>query len=104
MITFETFLIGVAIVSSFTCLATEAIKKILKEFDVKYYANTLAGVVSAVLAIGLGTGYVILSELDFSKPVIVYIAGLAFASWIASMEGYDKFIQTISQFKTNGKG
>jgi hypothetical protein len=103
MINFEIFLIGVTIVSSFTGLVTEAVKKTLKELKVKYYSNTLAGIVAAVLAIGLGTGYVILSGIGFSASTVIAIIGLAIAGWLVSMVGYDKFMQAIGQFKTNGK-
>lgn len=103
MITFETFIIGVTIVSAFAGLVTEAVKKILKEFNAKYHANTLAGIVTSVLAAGLGTSYVILSGLAFTLSTVTCIAGLAFVSWLVSMVGYDKVMQTINQFKNDGK-
>jgi hypothetical protein len=103
MINFDIFLIGVTIVSSFTGLVTEAVKKVLKELNIKYYSNTLAGVVAAILAIGLGTGYVILSGIGVNASTIACIIGLAVSGWLVAMVGYDKFMQAIGQFKTNGK-
>lgn len=100
MITFETCLFGLLIVSTLTGLTTEAVKKILTEHNVEYRANTLAGIVAFVLSLALGTGYVILSDLTFTAQVIVYIVAETFMSWLCAMVGYDKVIQTISQFKT----
>lgn len=100
MITFETCLFGLLIISTLTGLATEAVKKILTEHNVEYHANTLAGIVAFVLSLALGTGYVILSDLDFTTKVVVCIIAETFMSWLCAMVGYDKVIQTISQFKT----
>lgn len=100
MITFETCLFGLLIVSTLTGLTTEAVKKILTEHNVEYRANTLAGIVAFVLSLALGTGYVILSDLDFTAQVIICVIAETFMSWLCAMVGYDKVIQTISQFKT----
>lgn len=43
MVNIETFMLGLLVVSTLTGLVTEAIKKILSERGITYYANTLAG-------------------------------------------------------------
>ena len=104
MINFEVFLIGLSIVSTITGLVTEAIKKILKSRNVNYCANTLAGIVAAVLSIFIGLGYIILAEVGFSAQSIISIIVFAFVSWLCSMVGHDKVMQTIDQLKNNKKG
>lgn len=104
MISFETILLGVVLISALTGLVTEAIKKILDEQKRPYRANALAGVVSLILSVAIGIGYVILNTLGFTGPIVVYLVVLAFLSWLCAMVGYDKVIQTISQFKAYKSG
>lgn len=103
MVNLETFLLGLLIVSALTGLVTEAIKKIIAERNATYRANTLAGLVSLVLSAVVGTGYILLSGIGFTTQVIVYLIALFFMSWLCAMVGYDKVMQTISQFKSQGK-
>lgn len=60
--TLEIFLLGLMIVSIFTGLFTEGIKKLLDEMRVKYHSNFLAGGVAVVLSALVGAGYLILTE------------------------------------------
>lgn len=101
MIGFETFMIGLFGISIFTSLVTEAVKKMLVEHNVKYHANTLVGIIALVLAVAVGTGYIILAGVDCSMKVVVCLIALAFMSWLCAMVGYDKAIQAIAQFKTS---
>lgn len=100
MIGMETFLLGLLIVSTFTGLATEAVKKILTENNISYRANTLAGICALILSVVVGISYVLLTNSTFTTEVIIYIVGLVFMSWLCAMIGYDKVVQAISQFKT----
>ena len=100
MISLQVFMMGVLITSTLTGLTTEAIKKILTEQGKSYYANTLAGIVSFVLSIAIGIGYVFVSNLTFTAPICVCLVAMVFISWLCAMVGYDKVVQTISQFKT----
>lgn len=102
MITMDVFLLGVMIVSTFTGLVTEAIKKIVAERNVTYRPNTIAGIVAAILSAGLGIGYTVLAGIGFTATVIVYIVALMFISWLCAMVGYDKVIGLFN--KTNKKG
>ena len=100
MISLHVFMLGVLITSTMTGLATEAIKKILAEYSKNYYANTLAGIVSVILSVAIGVGYMMISGISFTSQSIVYLVALVFISWLCAMVGYDKVVQTISQFKT----
>ena len=103
MISLHVFMLGGLIASTLTGLVTEAIKKILAEHDKSYYANTLAGVVAMVLSIAIGVGYMLISNINFSAQILVYLIALVFVSWLSAMVGYDKVIQAISQFKTTSE-
>ena len=100
MISLHVFMLGVLITSTMTGLATEAIKKILSEYNKSYYANTLAGIVSVILSVAIGVGYMTLSNVSFTSQTIIYLVALVFISWLCAMVGYDKVVQAISQFKT----
>lgn len=104
MINFEIFMFGLLIVSTLTGLVTEAVKKILAELKVNYHSNILAGIVAIVLAVGIGVGYVIVSNLGFTGANIVQIVVLAVLGWLCSMIGYDKVVQVITQLKNSKKG
>ena len=100
MISLHVFMLGVLITSTLTSLATEAVKKLLAEHSKNYYANTLAGIVSVILSVAIGIGYMMLSSISFTSQTIVYLIALVFISWLCAMVGYDKVIQAIGQFKT----
>lgn len=99
----EVFLIVLMIASTLTGLVTEAIKKILTEYNRTYRANTLAGIVATVLSAAIGVGYIIVTGGVFTAQTIVSIVVLIFLSWLGSMVGYDKVMQAIGQFKVNDK-
>lgn len=103
VISLEIFVLGLLITSTFTGLATEAVKKVLTEYNVTYRANTLAGVVALVVSAAIGIGYNILSNNTFTSQTIICLIVLVFMSWLCAMVGYDKVIQAISQFKTDKK-
>ena len=103
MITFEVFMLGLLITSVLTGLATEAVKKVLAEYDVTYRANTLAGLIALILSVAIGSGYVVLTGNVFTSQIVVCLIAQIFMSWLCAMVGYDKVIQAISQFKTRGK-
>lgn len=99
MINLEIFLLGLMIISVFTSLTTEAIKKIMVESKGKKYANTIAGIVAAVLSIFVGSGYVVINSIEFTSQIVVYIVALVFMSWLCAMVGYDKVVEQIKKFK-----
>ena len=99
MISLHVFMLGILVTSTLTGLATEAIKKLLAEHSKNYYANTLAGIVSVILSVAIGVGYMTLSNVSFTSQSIIYLVALVFISWLCAMVGYDKVVQAISQFK-----
>lgn len=103
MISFDIILFGLMIVSVLTGLTTEAVKKLLTENKIKYQANTLAGAVALALSFLVGIAYVILADVAVTSHVFVYFITFAFMGWLCSMVGYDKVIQTVSQFKSPRK-
>lgn len=103
MVNFEMFLLGLLVSSAATGLSTEAVKKILDEHNKTYRANTLAGIISIVISISIGIGYVAITSTSFNSQIAVCLISLVFMSWLCAMVGYDKVIQTIGQFKTSGK-
>ena len=86
-------------VSSSTNLVTEAVKKVLDICKVKYHSDILAGIVSAVLSVGVSVGYALINGISFTAPTIVCIVALMFMSWLGSMLGYDKIIKHIKSIK-----
>ena len=103
MLSFEIFLLGLLLTSALTGLVTQAVKVICNEHNVSYRANTLAGVIAAILSIFIGVGYYLITDIAFTTQAIVCLVALVFLSWLGSMVGYDKVIQAISQFKTSKK-
>lgn len=93
---FLTLLIGVSV---FTALVTEAIKKIMDEAGKVYKSNILAGVVSVVLSVLAGTGYIIMTEAQINAKMAVILIALVLLSWLCAMVGYDKVMQAITQIK-----
>lgn len=100
MISFEIFLLGLLITSTLTSLVTESMKNIFAEHNISYRANTLAGIVSALLSAAIAAGYLIVTGTAFSAQIAVLIIAQIFMSWLCAMVGYDKVVQAISQFKT----
>ena len=97
--TFEIFMAGLLLVSVLTGLFTEAIKGWLSERGKKFYCNALAGYVAAVVSVLVSAGYLIITETAFNLKMAVYLIALVLLAWLAAMVGYDKVIQSITQFK-----
>lgn len=97
--TLEVFLMLLLVVSVFTSLTVEAIKKFIGE---KYSAssNIVAGITSVVLGTVIGAFYCILAEVAFTSQLVIILIALVFLSWLCAMVGYDKVIQAITQLKT----
>jgi hypothetical protein len=104
MINFDTFLIGLMIVSFLTGLVTEAVKKVLTDLKVNYQSNIVAGIVAAVLGVVVSIVYMVLTGVTFSAQAVALVFILAVASWLCSMVGYDKVIQVANQIKNIKKG
>lgn len=103
MINIEVFLLGLMLTSTLTGLTTEAVKKLLNESNIPYRANTLVGIVALFISTIVGIAYILLNAITFDAQSILCLIALVFMSWLSSMVGYDKVIQTIGQFKNNNK-
>lgn len=99
MMNFDIFLSGLMLVSTFTGLVTEAIKKVFPNIDKKCGSSLIAGISSIVLTVGISTGYMILNNITISLTTIVYVVTMTFLSWLCSTLGYDKVVKVITQFK-----
>lgn len=96
--TWKVFLTLLLVISTLTSLVVEALKKFIGE-DKKYSSNLIAGLVAIVLSVAVGICYCIFFEITFSSQIIIYIIALVLFSWLCSMLGYDKVIQSITQLK-----
>ena len=101
--TLEYFLLLLMIVSIFTGLVTEGIKKLLEESKKTYKANFLAGGVAVALSLLVGVGYIILMEAQINSKMAVYLIALILLSWLSAMVGYDKVIQSLGHIKLPNK-
>lgn len=101
MMSIETFLMLLLTVSILTGLVTEGIKKLADEAGETYKPNLLAGAVSEVLSVLVSVGYIILTETQFTDKMAVILIALVLLSWLCSMLGYDKVIQSIMQIKNH---
>ena len=99
MVSLEVFIFGLLAASVLTGLVTEAIKKVLVEFNKTYKPNILAGIVATVLALAISLSYVVLTTGAFTTSVVICIVSYVILSWLCAMLGYDKVIQTLSQLK-----
>ena len=95
-------MVGVLVCSVFTGLIVEAIKKMTTAEGRQ--TNLIAAIVSVIVGVSLGVGYILLNKLPFDTQNIISIILLVVCSWIVSMVGFDKFRQTIEQimFKKTG--
>lgn len=102
-ISLQVFFTGLMLTSTLTGLVTEAVKKILSECNKTYHANTLTGIVAAILSVAVSVGYILVTGIGFTTQTIIYAIALVFMSWLCAMVGYDKVAQTITQLKTGNK-
>ena len=93
----EVFLMLLMVVSVLVSLTTEALKKALSGKEVSN--NLLVGVPAIALSVIIGVCYCIITSTPITQVTIIYIIALVFMSWLCSMLGYDKVMQTIKQMK-----
>lgn len=84
-----------AVCATLVTLITEAVKKAI----VNVPPNLVALIVSVVTGIAVPVGYMILSHLSITAQDIVYIIATVVLTWLISMLGYDKVIQSLLQLK-----
>ena len=99
----EIIVLGIAIVSGFTGLIVQGIKKILKDLGKTFPKNILVSTVSAVFTILLSIGYAIIFDVPFSASYVVWTVVVMIFGWLGSMFGFDKIKQTWEQAKGGTK-
>lgn len=85
--------------ATITSLCVEGLKKILDEKKIKYSTNLVACIVSCVIGVGGTATFYILNNTPFTIANIACMVVMGVATALCSMVGYDKVVQTISQFK-----
>lgn len=83
------------ICSIMTGLIVEAIKKMVNVDK----PNIVAAIVSVIVGIAVPVGYILMNHIFFDTTAILYIISIVVLSWLCSMLGFDKVMQTISQIK-----
>lgn len=99
MMTVEMFLILLTFFSVVTGFVTQAVKKVLDDFD-EIYASNIVVLCVAVVVGGLGTAaYYFWGGYQWNAHNIISIFLMMGANWLGAMVGYDKIKQAITQFK-----
>lgn len=99
----EIIVLGIAIVSGFTGLIVQGIKKILKDLGKTFPKNILVSIVAAIFTILLSVGYAIVFKVPFSASYVVWTVVVMIFGWLGSMFGFDKIKQTFEQAKGGTK-
>lgn len=99
----EIVVLGIAIVSAFTGLIVQGIKKILKDLGKTFPKNILVSIVAIVFTILLSVGYAIIFSIPFSASYVVWTAVVMIFGWLGSMFGFDKIKQTWEQIHGGNK-
>lgn len=81
--------------STLTGLIVEALKKMIEVTK----PNIVAAITSVIVGILIPIGYVLFMHIAFSTETILYIVSIVVLSWLVSMLGYDKVIQSLLQVK-----
>lgn len=81
--------------SILTGLIVEAIKKMTTVDK----PNILAAIVSVVVGILVPVGYILINKMAFDTTAILYIISIVVLSWLCSMLGFDKVVQSLEQLK-----
>ena len=99
----EIVVLGIAIVSGFTGLIVQGIKKILKDLNKTFPKNILVCIVAVIFSILLSVGYAIVFNIPFSASYVVWTVVVMIFGWLGSMFGFDKIKQTWEQAKGGSK-
>lgn len=99
----EVIVFGIALVSGFTGLIVQGIKKILKDLGKTFPKNILVSIVATIFTILLSVGYAIVFNVPFSASYVVWTVVVMIFGWLGSMFGFDKIKQTWEQAKGGTK-
>lgn len=97
--TFEIFIVLLAVFSAFTSLFTQAVKLYLESLEVDYASNLIAlGTSVFVGSVGTACAYIFM-DIPWTAINIVCLFLMILANWLVAMLGYDKVMQAITQIK-----
>lgn len=96
---YDIFLLALTAITLFSSLLTEAIKKVLDEENKKYSANILVIIISSIVSVLYGVGYIVYNQVNITPQLIIEILILCIMSFLCATLGYDKVIQSISQIR-----
>lgn len=82
--------------STMTGLIVEAIKK-MKDGITKI--NVLTAIVGTIVGVFIPVGYILYTGIGFNTQNILTIISITILSWLCSMLGFDKVMQTLKQIK-----
>ena len=100
--TMEFLIVALFAVSILTNLTVQGIKKLFDKKAVDYSSNVMAAITSVVISVALSAGYLIYTETMINAKISVQLIALAYLSFLAATNGYDKVIQAIKQIKQIG--
>lgn len=101
--TFNLFIVLLAVFSVFTSLVSQAVKLFLESTKVNYASNLIV-LGTSVFVGGIGTccAYLFMC-IPWTTVNIVCIFLMILANWLVAMLGYDKVMQAITQLKGAGR-
>lgn len=84
--------------STLTGLVTEALKKMMKITK----PNITAAIVSIIVGLFVSVSWIFACHIVVNATTVLFCVSLIVLSWLCSMLGYDKVVQTLIQlFGTN---
>lgn len=86
----------VFLITAFTGLIVEAIKKMWK--NASQY-NALAGIVAIITTFAFAVANAIWKGIEVDSQYAIFYLCVAFMSWLSAMVGFDKVKQTIKQIE-----
>ena len=95
--TITLFITILTIGSAISSLLTEAIKKAYINAGKECSPNVIALVDALLIGGGVTAGVYMLMGIEWTVNNIICLVGMIVVTWICSMVGYDKVIQSINQ-------
>lgn len=91
--------VAITVISIFSGLFVEGIKKLLDEGSIKFSSNILAVIVSFVLSILSSIMYIVYNNIVVTPQVVIEVIIVCALTFLTSTCGYDKVVQAIEQIK-----
>ncbi len=91
--------LAITVISIFSGLFVEGIKKLLDEGGIKFSSNILAVIVSFVLSILSSIMYIVYNNIVVTPQIVIEVIIVCALTFLTSTCGYDKVVQAIEQIK-----